>query len=141
MVDIEKINSKIQEWQDKDALMRKSKEELIGIIDSLIEGGEITAISLNHSCEDMSSMFDVLGSVAEHVDPILSSLLLPFKTMAKLPVEMLVEGYMAKAVAENYTSTDPELEAYLKKYRSDGQMSDAELLANLKKIMGMDDEK
>ena len=141
MLTVEELNSKIQVWQDKDALMRKSKEELVDIIDSLIEGSEITAISLNHSCEDMSSMFDVLGSVAEHVDPILSSLLLPFKTMAKLPVETLVEGYMAKAVAENFTSTDPELEAYLKKYRSDGKMSDAELLANLKKIMGMDDEK
>ena len=124
MLTVEELNSKIQDWQDKDALMRKSKEELVDIIDFLIEGSEITTISLNHSCEDMSSMFDVLGSVAEHVDPILSSLLLPFKTMAKLPVETLVEGYMAKAVAENFTSTDPELEAYLKKYRSDEKMSD-----------------
>ena len=121
--------------------MRKSKEELVGIIDSLIEGSETTAIALNHSCEDMLSLFDVIGSVADHVDPITSAMLSPFKTMAKLPVEMLIEGYTTKAVAENFTSTDPELEAYLKKYRSDGQMSDADFLANLKKIMGMGDEK
>lgn len=141
MIDFDKINSKIQEWHDHDALMRKSKEELVGIIDSLIEGSETTTVALNHSCEDMISLFDVLGSVADHVDPITSAMLSPFKTMAKLPVEMLIEGYTTKAIAENFTSTDPELEAYLKKYRSDGQMSDADFLANLKKIMGMGDEK
>lgn len=141
MVDIEKINAKMQEWQDKDALMRKSKEELVEIIESLIIGGEIGTIALKYCCEDLINLMTVLGGVSDQVDSMLGRMLAPFKSMAKIPVDYAVRDYVEKAIVDTCEIEDSSLEEFLKAHRNDSSLSDKELLDELTRLMGMDGKK
>ena len=56
-------------------------------------------------------------------------------------MEKAVNDYLTSAIRKTCECEEVNPEEYIKACRADKTVSDAELLANLKKIMGMDGEK
>ena len=142
MLTVEELNSKIQDWQDMDALKKMSKDDLIEVIQCLIDGIKAHSVALEDACKTILEMSKLLSACAKEVnDPIVGLLLTPFNVIAEASLEKAVNDYLTSAIRETCECDEADPEEYVKAYRADKTVSDAELLANLKKIMGMGDEK
>lgn len=142
MLTVEELNSKIQDWQDKDALKKMSKDDLIEVIPCLIDGIKAHSVALEDACKTILEMSKLLSACAKEVnDPIVGLLLTPFNVIAEASLEKAVNDYLTSAITETCECEEADPEEYIKACRADKTVSDAELLANLKKIMGMGDEK
>lgn len=142
MLTVEELNSKIQDWQDKDALKKMSKDDLIEVIPCLIDGIKAHSVALEDACKTILEMSKLLSACAKEVnDPIFGLLLTPFNVIAEASLEKAVNDYLTSAIMETCECEEADPEEYIKACRADKTVSDAELLAVLKKLMGIDGEK
>ena len=68
-------------------------------------------------------------------------MLVPFTAIAEVPLEKAVNDYLTSAIVETCECEEVNPEEYIKACRADKTVSDTELLAVLKKLMGIDGEK
>ena len=101
MLTVEELNSKIQDWQDKDALKKMSKDDLIEVIPCLIDGIKAHSVALEDACKTVLEMSKLLSACAKEVnDPIFGLLLTPFNAIAEASLEKAVNESLAKHAAK-----------------------------------------
>ena len=142
MLTVEELNSKIQDWQDTDALKKMSRDDLIEVVLCLVGCVKAHSVALEDACKAILEMSKLLSACAKEVnDPVFGLLLKSFNVIAEVPLEKAVNDYLTSAIMEACECEEVDPEAFIKACRTDKSISDAELLAILKKLMGIDGEK
>ena len=142
MFTVEELNSKIRDWQDTDALKNMSRDDLIEVVLCLVGCVKAHSVALEDACETILNMASLLGTCANAIsDSYLHCLLVPFTAIAEVPLEKAVNDYLTSAIMEALECEEVDPEAFIKACRTDKSISDTELLAILKKLMGIDGEK
>lgn len=131
------LDNKLKEFYDHEILKKKSPEELIGIIDSLNVGGEITTKAFMDCCNDFIRNLKITTDLIKF-HPFLEMLVDPdiLEKLSKLSPEEMFSSYMAAAINENMEINKDELAEFIKKCRNDSSVSDEQLVEGLKNIMG-----
>lgn len=142
MLTANELNNKIQDWQDKNALKKMSKDELVEVITLLVEGIRVYSVALEDACDTVLKMSKLLGICSKEViDPVFGLLLEQFTRISSQSLEKAVNDCLTGVIMKTCECEEMNPEDYIKKCRGDKDVSDAELLEGLKKIMGMDEEK
>lgn len=142
MLTANELNNKIQDWQDKDALKKMSKDELVEVTTFLVEGIRVHSVALEEACDAVLRMSKLLVICSkEVVDPMLGLILEQFTRISSQSLKKAVNDYLTGGIMKTCECEKMNPEDYIKKCRGDKDVSDAELLEGLKKIMGMDEEK
>ena len=142
MFTVEELNSKIRDWQDTDALKKMSRDDLIEVVLCLVGGVKAHSVALEDACETLLNMASLLGMCANTIsDSYLRCLLTPFTVIAEVPLEKAVNDYLTSAIGKTCECEEVNPEEYIKACRADKTVSDTELLAVPKKLMGIDGEK
>lgn len=136
------LDNKLKEFYDHETLKKKSPEELIKIIDSLNIGGEITTKAFMDCCNDFIRNLKITADLIKF-HPFLEMVVDPdiLEKLSQLSPDEMFSGYMAAAINENLEINEDELSEFIKKCRNDSSVSDEQLVAGLKNIMGMEEQK